>query len=81
MDLGKLTQDWKTDPALAELDEEQFPNVEAVADRLRQVHQYLTDPARGGPLAYLYRKQIERNRELQKELNDERRHHQQRPRR
>lgn len=79
MDLGKLAQDLNEDPALIELTE--LPSVQAVADRLREVHLYLTDPARSGPMAYLYRKQIERNRELQKELQSEREQNRSRSRR
>lgn len=76
MDLEKLEQDRATDPALQELD---VLTLEELADRLREIHRYLVDPARGGPLAYLYRKQIERNRELQKELENARSQQRQRP--
>ena len=69
MDLKALELDWKEDPALSR---ERYPNVEQLADHLRSVHKYLTDPEAGGPMAYLYRKQIERNRKLQKELDHER---------
>lgn len=72
MDLEKLAADWKDDPALQRL---AFETVEQLADHLRSVHKYLTDPEKGGPFAYLYIKQIERNRALKKELEDVRAKH------
>lgn len=66
VDKEKLEADWDTDPCLRLVCVE---TVDELATLLRDVHQYLTNPERGGPFAYLYRKQIERNRELQKELD------------
>ena len=68
MDLERLEQDWKTDPALEKYST--FMNVHELAAFLVDVHKYLVDPERSGSFSYLYRKQIERNRELQKELDD-----------
>lgn len=65
MNLERLAQDWKDDPALEQLT---FDSVQELADHLVKAHRYLTNQVQGGPFAYLYRKQIERNRELQREL-------------
>lgn len=61
MDLEKLKEDWATDPGLTGLS---FRTPEELQAHLLEAHRYLMDPARSGPLGYLYRKQVERNRTL-----------------
>lgn len=61
MDLEKLAEDWKADPGLQLL---AFDSVGQLRDHLLEAHGYLMDPTRSGPLGYLYRKQVERNRTL-----------------
>lgn len=60
MDLEKLWADRET-PALKSLAVE---TPEELAECIRKAHKYLMDPERSGPVGYLYRKQVERNREL-----------------
>lgn len=70
MDLERLALDWAEDPALEHMDCE---DVRELAGHLLKTHQYLKDPQRGGPFAYLYLKQIQLNRELKQELEHVRR--------
>lgn len=61
VDLERLARDWAEDPGLNEI---AAKNVEEVAAHLLEVHRYLSDPSRSGPLGYLYRRQIARVRAL-----------------
>lgn len=68
MDLTKLRADWALDPGLRVL---AFETVEELAEHLVAVHQSMMDGS-GGPYGYLYRQQLRRVRELQQELEHER---------
>lgn len=65
MDLEKLRRDQVEDPALQDCS---YGTVEELAEFLTAAHKYLVSE-KAGPLAYLYRNQIARVRELQKELD------------